>query len=453
MHALPRRALVVGALVGLACQDAPTGSPLGTLLHESHTGPGSTGPDLHSQNVKLLANVARSGEHTQSDLAFAGRHAFAGSYAGFRVLDVSDPQAPWVVGDVACNGAQGDVSVWGNLLFLSVDQAQTGTACDSEDAFPDATTFEGIRIFDVGDPASPRHVASVATDCGSHTNTVVPDLANGRVLVYVSSYPGSLFSRGPNCALPHGFISIVHVPLADPAAATVTKYQLDAATQAMPAGYTACHDITVFVQLQRAAAACLTEMQLWDIADPANPRFLWRFDNAAVNVANDDIWHSTAFSWDGRVVAVGDESGGGADARCVDPTDQQGRIWFLSVATGQALGSYKIPRVETGPCTSHNFNFIPQPGGRKVLVSAAYTGGTTVVDVDRLLTGASAAQAEVGFYRPAGGRAWSSYWYNGFVYVNDMLRGLDVMLVSDNARLSARKLPFMNPQTQLAVIP
>jgi hypothetical protein len=68
--------------------------------------------------------------------------------------------------------------------------------------------------------------------------------------------------------------------------------------------------------------------------------------------------------------------------------------------------------------------------------------------VDKLLAGATAAEAEIGFSRPNGALPWSSYWYNGFIYASDMLRGLDVMLLSDKARAGDRKLPAMNPQTQ-----
>jgi len=100
----------------------------------------------------------------------------------------------------------------------------------------------------------------------------------------------------------------------------------------------------------------------------------------------------------------------------------------------------------------HNFNFITLPNGRKVLVASAYTGGTTVVDVDALLGGASEAEAEIGYFRPHGGSAWSSYWYNGFIYTNDIFRGVDLLLLSDKVRAGARKLPFMNPQTQINLI-
>ena len=455
-------ALVVVALA-LGCREPPTSARAsldGPRFHEEDpTDPGAAGPDVRSKNVKLLANVAGLESRTSTDLAFAGRYAYAGDYGGFRVIDVSDPERPTVVSNVACNGAQGDVSVYGTLLFQSVDAPQTTTDCTSSDAPPNAPgVLEGVRIFDVSDPASPQLLDFVTTPCGSHTHTLVPDLANGRVLVYVSSYPATS-SFGPPCTAADGFgyISIVEVSLANPAATPkkVWQYFLDAGTQTystLGIQVTGCHDITVFLEIKRAAAACLSETQMWDISDPEKPKFLWRFDDAAVNRSNGDIWHSAAFSWDGKTVAFGDESGGGAEARCADPNDQQGRIWFLSVETGALLGSYKIPRPESGKCTAHNFNFVPLPKGQRVLVSAAYTGGTTIVDVDKLLAGASAAAAEIGFYRPSGALPWSSYWYNGFIYANDMVRGLDVMLLSDKARAGDRKLPSMNPQTQDRVI-
>jgi len=455
--------LLLGFVVGCDRNEATAPRPraLRPAMHEADPGPGADGPDLRSQNLKLLANLPRSEEVTQSDLAFDGRVAYAGNYHGVRVLDIADPEHPAVVADVECHGAQSDVSVYANLLFQSVDQPQSSGLCTSHDFDTGdvvADMFEGIRIFDVSNPAAPVRIASVFTDCGSHTHTLVPDPANNRVLIYVSSYPRGLSLSFPSCTAAHGYVSLVEVPLANPAAAHVlTNYQLDGNTQltllpgaAVP--FRACHDITVFLELGLAAAACMSEVQLWNIKNPAQPTLTWRADHPAVSNPDGDIWHSAAFSWDGKVVAFGDESGGGAEARCTDPNDQHGRVWFFDVATGSILGSYKIPRVESGVCTIHNFNFVPLAGGRKVLVSAAYTGGTTIVDVDKLLAGASAAAAEIAFNRPNGALPWSSYWYNGFVYANDMLRGLDVMLLSDKARASDRKLPSMNPQSQVTVI-
>ena len=463
MRPLARVLLLVVLALSMVLGAAPAGVD-DPEEQGDHAGPGSTGPDQHSTNMKLLANVAKATGATQSDLAFAGRYAYAGNYQGFRVIDVSDPEAPTVVTDFRCNGAQSDVSVYGNLLFQSVDQPQNNGGCDSTNVGVNAATpgmFEGIRIFDVSNPAAPAHLGSIRTDCGSHTHTLVPDTGNGRVLLYVSSYPLGTAAQGPNCVRledggGHSKISIVNVPLANPTAATVSAYNLDSATEwATYLGQftlRACHDISVFTELKLAAAACMSESQLWDISDPAAPVLKWRYDNPAIQPAHTDLFHSASFSWDGAVVAFGDESGGGGGARCTNPNDNRGRIWFVDTATGTELASYKVPRSETGTCTMHNFNFLPLSNGRKVLVSSAYTAGTTVVDVDKLLGGATAAAAEVGYYKPSGGNTWSSYFYNGFIYANDIARGVDIFLLSDKVRAGARKLPYLNPQTQEVVI-
>lgn len=83
---------------------------------------------------------------------------------------------------------------------------------------------------------------------------------------------------------------------------------------------------------------------------------------------------------------------------------------------------------------------------------SVYSGGTTAVDVDKLLAGASEADAEVGYAQLHGADTWSSYWYNGHIYANDVTRGLDIFLLSDKARSGAKKLPYLNPQTQESVI-
>jgi hypothetical protein len=88
------------------------------------------------------------------------------------------------------------------LLFQSVDTPQrNGELVCSQNRASDTSAcgpvrertlvcFEGIRIFDLTDPAHPVYLKAVYTDCGSHTHTLVPDLSNNRLLIYVSSYPG-----------------------------------------------------------------------------------------------------------------------------------------------------------------------------------------------------------------------------------------------------------------------
>jgi hypothetical protein len=447
-----------------ACDPEVTTLPAAALQPDwSDGGPAASEQDEHTQNVMLFANVPRSTAVTQTYLAFAERHAYAGNFNGFRIIDVSSPAQPAVVADVLCNGAQGDVSVWGDLLFQSVATPQSSTDCHSTNVTA-ATPgmFAGIRIFDISDLRSPRQVHSVPTDCGSQTHTLVPDAENGRVFLYVSSYPLGGASLGPNCQRledgdGHSRISIVEVPLADPSGATVSHYHLDDGTQwATYLGaftFRACRDVTVFLEIRRAAAACMNEAQMWDISDPANPEFLWRYDNPAVDPADLDLFGSASFSWDGSMVAFGDQSGGGGAARCVDPEDDQARIWFLDVGSGDELGSYKVPRSLPGVCAAFSVHFVPLPGGRNVLVASFLTGGISIVDVDALLSGATGEEAEVGYYKADGGNTWSSHWYNGFIYANDVSRGLDVMRLSGSETAGARRLARLNPQTQEERIP
>jgi hypothetical protein len=147
-----------------------------------------------AQSLSRVAHVAGTGS-INSDLAFWGDLAFAGNFDGFRVVDISSSTAPKVLAAVRCPGEEADVSVWDGLVFLSVDKPVTRPSCEGEPTTADAAgAWEGIRIFDVTNPRRPRFVSAVRTDCGSHTHTLVPDLDNDRVLLYVSS-AGSQLGR------------------------------------------------------------------------------------------------------------------------------------------------------------------------------------------------------------------------------------------------------------------
>ena len=462
-YAMRRSALTLAAgLLVLGTSLAPA------TAHDDHPGRYIPSPESTSANMHLLAAVDKTTTdptYRNSDLAFWGRYVYAGNYQGFRIIDASDPEAPVVVSDFACPGAQHDVSVWDGLLFLSVDAPRSGPGCDSAAMTGGAPGWEGIRIFDVRDAANPVFLGGVATDCGSHTHTLVPDAANGRVLLYVSSYPASGFGvspygnrcgrANPDGSQGHSKISVVEVPLAAPATASVVSQPaFELRDFGGTPGFRGCHDITVFMALARAAAACLSESQVWDISDLENPRTIARVHNPHV-----DIWHSAAFSWDGRLLVFGDEAGGGSGARCraSDPSTV-GAAWIYDLAAldntdGSSveppISHYKIPRIQgdAANCTMHNFNFIPVRD-RYVLVSSNYAGGTSVADLTD-----PANPVEIAHLDPHGANTWSSYWHNGLIFANDSGRGVDVIRLSDSARAGARRMPYQNPQTQESLIP
>ena len=423
----------------------------------------SHGADEHSDNMFLVANWAdpdESGHSTYrqgSDLAFWGNVAVLGNYGapgGFRLLDIENPAAPRELGQFVCPGPQADVSIWKKLVFLSVDSPRSAPECGAGAASQVATTtgvgsYEGIRIVDISNPASPTQIAFVDTDCGSHTHTLVPDEKNGRLLIYVLSYP--LNPQGVDCnAETHRKISVVEVPLKAPARARVVS-----TPSVSPA--IGCHDVTVDLDRKVAGAACITESQMWDISDPVNPVVISHIVNPQIN-----IHHSTTFSWSGNTLVVGDELGGAVATPGCAGSDEHlplGALWFYDVSKPAApvvKGTFRIPQDELSIfCTAHNFNVVPARSGRDVLVSAWYNGGTTVLDFTD-----PANVEQIGFYLPKDGTlaaAWSSYWYRGFIYANNFdedvnsisphSRGLDVFAIGHPDLKDAIKVNRLNPQT------
>jgi hypothetical protein len=225
---------------------------------------------------------------------------------------------------------------------------------------------------------------------------------------------------------------------------------------------TACHDINTFFEIHRAAGACWKEGIIWDITDPFNPVYLRRIRNSFV----DTLFHSATFSWDGKIIAFEDEAGGGGENRCKledGEPDHQGAMYFYKL-NGEFQGMFKIRRhISQGPCTAHNYNTVPTTDGRRIAVSAWYRGGTTVIDYTNPKN-----PVEIGHYinksmpndpaTPATpstleSNQWSTYWYNGYIHVNDIGRGYEVYSMNSPKLESAIDLPHLNPQVQENLIP
>jgi hypothetical protein len=479
------RALLPAALFGVLAFALPAAA--------NHTG------EERSPNMVHVANVDKEG--TNSDLAFWENLAAAGHFQGFRLIDITKPEAPVPLKDFTCNGGQSDVSFYKAkdrlLLFQSVDRAQERNPLNPTDpcqsinsTAADPNSFEGIRIFDVTDPRAPFLVREVYTSCGSHTHTTIPDDENQRAVIYVSSYPLSPVDIGPRCQQPHRKISIVLVPDDNPAAAEVKEHPLHEDTQVFADGIQGCHDITAFTdpKIEIAAAACLSEAQLWDISDPANPTTTGshtHIDNPFV-----EIWHSSALTWDGEILLFWDEHGGGMVHGCDTTLEFVGNIWFYDTVkpgtpTAPLFGRYQVPRPEPANqvCDLHNGSVIPVNDNEAYVgVSAVYEGGTTIFE----FTGLKVAQpvdlpdplpddfvppivaTEIAYWdneNNSDGRGnddvWSSYWYNDYIYTNGGIgarqlplgsnRGFDVYKLRQanlKQKFTARKFNHFNPQTQ-----
>ncbi|HKB13407.1 MAG TPA: hypothetical protein VKD69_22230, partial [Vicinamibacterales bacterium] len=411
---------------------------------------------------------------TNSDLAFQGNHAFVGNYHGFNTYDVERPARPKLLASIVCPGGQGDVSVHGNLLFMSVEQTRGRLDCGVQGVQTPVSTerFRGIRIFDITDLGKPKQVAAIQTCRGSHTHTLVPDAKDPANLYVYGSGTSSVRSgeeltgcsgakpeEDPNTAL--FSIDVIKVPLAHPEqAAIVNKPRIfsDPSTGKLNALWNGgdhgegtqktsvtnqCHDITVFPEMGLAAGACSGNGILLDIHDPVHPV---RLDD--VSDKNFAYWHSATFNNDGTKVLFTDEWGGGGRPRCraIDPLNW-GADAIFDIVDGKKLrfaGYYKMPAVQTEQenCVAHNGSLIPVPG-RDIMVQAWYQGGVSVFDFTD-----SAKPIEIAFFdrgpidpkQLVTGGYWSAYWFNGHIYGSEIVRGIDVFRLTPTEHLTQNEI-------------
>jgi hypothetical protein len=445
-------------------------------------------PDSSKMPKELQLAIAELA-FANSDLAFQGNHLFQGNFYGINIYDISSPANASLLTSMVCPGGQGDVSVYKNLMFMSVEMPNGRLDCGAQGFPPNpppppgeerkrrlpaaqADRFRGVRIFDISDIKNPKQVAAVQTCRGSHTHTLVVDPNDkDNVYIYVS---GTSFVRqteelagcsgerdpgkDPNTALFR--IDVIKVPVLAPQDAKIVsspRVFMDSRTGAMnglnnggshdkeeakPADTDQCHDITVYSAIGLAAGACSGNGILLDIKDPVHPK---RLD--AVNDPNYSYWHSASFSNDGSKVVFTDEWGGGLGARCRpnDPNKWGADAIFHLQNDKLSLASYyKLPAAQsdTENCVAHNGSLIPVPG-RDIEVQAWYQGGVSVMDFTD-----AAKPFEIAYFDRGPidskmlvlGGDWSAYWYNGHIYASEIARGLDIFELTPTKFLTQNEI-------------
>lgn len=424
-----------------------------------------------------------------SDLAFQGNHLFQGNFYGVNIYDISNPARARLLTSMICPGGQGDVSVYRNLMFMSVEMPNGRLDCGTQGfppqppppageeekptvPAPQKDRFRGVRIFDISDVRTPRQVAAVQTCRGSHTHTLVVDPKDkNNVYIYVSGTSfvrqgeeldgcsGEAADKDPNTALFR--IDVIKVPLAAPHNAQVVsspRVFIDPRTGALnglnnggthdkdgqdkPTDSDQCHDITAYSSIGLAAGACSGNGIVLDIRDPVHPK---RLD--AVNDQNYSYWHSASFSNDGSKIVFTDEWGGGLAARCrkTDPNKWGADAVFRLKDNKLSFASYyKLPAAQgdTENCVAHNGSLIPVPG-RDIEVQAWYQGGISVMDFTDADHPVEIAYFDRGPIDPnmlvLGGH-WSAYWYNGRIYASEISRGLDIFELSPTRFLTRNEI-------------
>ena len=490
--------LLAAVAIPLSASAAPVDDATSTFTYTKNMHPLG-----FSENTVPLDNTVPGNGVFNSDLAFQGKMAVQGTYSGFRLIDVADPEDPQQIIDwTECAsptntvGNQGDVIIWGDFIFRSwnsgtpaprypaghplagqtipvTDPARfttPGAFCGDWPMFREPAAAglpergqEGVHVIDISDPQNPDVVGFVDTPCGSHTETLVPDLENGRLLIYSNSSANTTFGSPEPGSTPASCagIDIIEVPLDDPASASYLRFEM--AGDETEEEHHSCHDTGVIlgdanlVACSGTAGGTNTGVNVFTV-DPAlggskeDPKWLYHKVTGGISLG-----HSASFSWDGEVLIVGHEPGGGSGAECEATDDPLRRTFFyLDAQTGESLGQFTIPRPQTNVenCTTHNYNVVPTDK-RYVMVSGNYQSGISVIDFTN-----PASAKEIAFADPAPlvdpnppvgielGGDWSTYWYNGFIYESDITRGLIIWKLSDPAVAGAKKLPRLNPQTQ-----
>ena len=436
-------------------------------------------------NLELLASIPKgvgfvnpdsafAGGYTNSDIAFTANYAVQGNYRGFQIYDIEDPSNPTLTVAVVCPGGQGDPSVYGDLLFISVQDRSARIDCGTQGVADSisAERFRGVRIFDISDIRSPRQVAAVQTCRGSHTHTVVEDPRDDEnVYIYVQGTSSRVRApeelegcsdlspeEDPNTSFFR--IEVIRVPLDRPQdAAVVSEPRIFTNEQTgdiaglwgggdhgpgtqRTSSTNRCHDITAYPAIGLAAGACSGNGILLDISDPVNP---YRIDE--VVDPGFAYWHSATFSNDGTKVIFTDEWGGGGAARCraTDPPTWGADAIFEIV--GRKLlfaGYYKLSAAQTEEenCVAHNGSLIPVPG-RDIKVQGWYQGGLSAFDFTDPTNPVEIAYFDRGpvtAEEMVSGGYWSTYWYNGFIYGGEISRGFDVFRLVPSEYLSQNEI-------------
>ncbi len=429
---------------------------------------------------------------SNTDMAFAGDVLVAGSYHGFNVYRLPEDGLPKLLSSVVCPGGQGDVSIVGDLLIMSVEQTRGRLDCGLEGIREDISTdrFRGIRIFDISDLTRPVQVGAVQTCRGSHTHSVISGPGeDGKIIVYnsgTSSVRKEEELEGCIGEAPGDYrtalfrIDVIEIPVDDPSKARIVDSPAVFADpeEGILAGLwrggkhgddtqetyqtDQCHDITSFPELGIAGGACSGNGILFNIADPLNPQ---RMD--AVIDKGFAYWHSATFNNDGTKVLFTDEWGGGGRPRCraYDPMDW-GADAIYDIVDGKLefRSHFKLPapQVEQENCVAHNGSIIPVPG-RDIFVQAWYQGGVSVIDFTD-----SANPVEIAYFDRGPineehlvvGGYWSTYWYDGRIYGTEIVRGLDVFALVPSEQLSENEVAaaavadqgeLFNPQQQFRV--
>jgi hypothetical protein len=438
---MPALALVAALLLGLIAV-TPVSAHDG-YEHATHNAPGNplTTAEV-SPGLTHVANFPGTGGH----VARQGKRIYVGSYGlGMRVFSVTDPGAPALIGSYLPGGradAVPDSAVFGERRI-----AVLGGTRRTSSNLPDQGRTDRTEFFDVTDPANPRLLWTFGPDQadGEAHNT---DIVDSRRLFLPSGGVGiqglRIYDLRPllwtNPSAPWTVFR------GDPVALwEKSPYR---AGRPVGAAFTHTHDIEVYTDywvkrngrwIQRDIALLAEggtytnnagntgSIFVIDITNPRSPVVLNRWLHQTGDGHHPIRYHHEIQFIDGlsRVALVTDEdmhngcgNAGGAVALQFSP----------DLTRAVELSEWFIPAGTPAPvCSVHVFT-----SDRGLVFFGAYNAGLQVVDYRDPRRPRQVAEAIM-----PGATAWGAYYYQGYVYVGDMARGLDVFKFNRSAALAS----------------
>jgi len=264
---------LVATLTTISCATSGTSSSAPTPVSDPRVGlkAGRTDAAQALGNLRMTGHAESPpnlAQQMNSDLAFTGNYAVQGNFNGIAIWNIANPAQPTLVTSVDCPASQNDVSVYRNLLFVSVESNSSTIDCKQMPLDTvSAQRMQGVRIFDISDIRSPRLIHNVQTCRGSHTHTVLEDPRDREnIYIYVS---GSSAPRSPSelagctqappeSGAPSALwrVEIIRVPLANPtAAAVVNRANIFTGLRAAPSHGESPADVAAAARIAEAARA------------------------------------------------------------------------------------------------------------------------------------------------------------------------------------------------------
>ncbi len=324
---------------------------------------------------------------------------------GMATFDVTDPENPELLATVSCGGFHSDVAVYENYAI----QAWDGTTRPCEAGDPANRNgvenalnsgSDGIRIYDITDPADPVMVARYGTrdgiPKGVHNITVNGDAG----LVYLDM--AELDPVNPKWG---------YIDLTDPAL-PVTMMDI---RDISPTAGDGCHDGGIAPERELFACPGITASYIWDISDPRMPVEVAHIPNPAIS-----IHHGARWTPDEQTLVLGDELAGAAAAtpcsggsNTLTPT---GAAWFYNASIAEApvlSGVFSTPDTDGDYCTTHFYGF---QRNTTLMPMGMYDAGIEVVDYAAVADGLPGVPTQHAVFEPDEAGFFSAYAWHGYVY-------------------------------------